>query len=299
MTTATQRAAALVLAGRYLQGRQCPQGGFCFYRSEYVNEPNLADTFHAVSALRLLGIAPLRPDLLHDYLRGIEPSAQPWDLFHLTGTLRVLDPGYAPRGATRDRIAGLRIGPAPECRSVHLSGWLARARVIALLQRDCGVAFDRDRLARAVVALMHDGGFGAGPNLFDTGQAIDVLQACGATPDLPGLASFVDRLQTAFFAFRGTVDSCMGRLHLVWAGTRCCRALGLPLHFGGDALDFTLACQTGGGGFADAPDALPDIVQTHRAIELLTALLPRAVDAEVASAPTRALRRRAHEACHG
>jgi hypothetical protein len=41
-------------ACRYLLGRQSPTGGFCFYRSEYLDEANLFDTWHAVAALALL-----------------------------------------------------------------------------------------------------------------------------------------------------------------------------------------------------------------------------------------------------
>lgn len=44
---------ALMRASKYLLGRQSSNGGFCFYRSKYVDEPNLFDTYHAVSCADL------------------------------------------------------------------------------------------------------------------------------------------------------------------------------------------------------------------------------------------------------
>ena len=43
-------------AVRYLAARQSPGGAFCFYRTDRVDEPNLADTYHALRALALLGV---------------------------------------------------------------------------------------------------------------------------------------------------------------------------------------------------------------------------------------------------
>lgn len=39
----------------YLLGRESPSGGFCFYRTDYLDEPSLFDTWHATAALGLLG----------------------------------------------------------------------------------------------------------------------------------------------------------------------------------------------------------------------------------------------------
>lgn len=39
----------------YVIGRQCRDGGFCFYRSDYIEESNLYDTGFALATLRVLG----------------------------------------------------------------------------------------------------------------------------------------------------------------------------------------------------------------------------------------------------
>lgn len=284
MTPRSTVATACRRAGHYLLGRQCPQGGFCFYRSEFVNEPNLADTYHAVRALALLGLQGEWRDGVREYLSGIAPSAQPWDLYHLAGAWRTIDADWTPDGALRANIAGLQIGSAPSARSVHLAGWLERTRLVLRLQRDVGLAFDRAAIARTVIARHHDGGFGAGPNLIDTWIALDVLRLCGAGPGPDGVADFVDCLQVPTFAFQATPASCIGRLELVWAGVNCCRALGVVVRYRHDALEFALNCQTQGGGFANAPDALPDIVLTHRALQIMRMLSPRSEAAAGTSA---------------
>ena len=50
--------AALARARAYLLGRQCANGGFSFYRGEYLEEPNTHDTWHALAAMRMLGTPP-------------------------------------------------------------------------------------------------------------------------------------------------------------------------------------------------------------------------------------------------
>ncbi|MDD4932462.1 MAG: hypothetical protein PHO89_03240 [Methylacidiphilaceae bacterium] len=48
----------------YVTGQQCRDGGFCFYRSDYIEESNLYDTGFALATLRVLGVtAPRRGEL--------------------------------------------------------------------------------------------------------------------------------------------------------------------------------------------------------------------------------------------
>lgn len=62
-------AVATAKARSYLLGRQSDNGGFCFYRSEHIDEPNLHDTYHAVmAALALLGADVPRVDALARFL---------------------------------------------------------------------------------------------------------------------------------------------------------------------------------------------------------------------------------------
>lgn len=272
MTTRPAETAALQRAGTYLRGRQCPQGGFCFYRTEYVNEPNLADTYHAVAALaRLDGSLP-HLDRLRSFLLGFAHAEQPANLFHLTATARLLDPHYVPDDRTRARIAALSVSPAPPPASTRLGGWLVRTRHIVRVQRTFGLLPDPTAIAAQVEGLAHDGGFGPGPNLVDTCHAIEILAACGIRSERPAVSAFVDSLQSEACGFTITRNSWSPRLGVVHAGVRSCRLLGLRIRHPAHVRDFVLACQTAHGGFAGAPDALPDIELTHAAVDVLLAL---------------------------
>ena len=175
---------------------------------------------------------------------------------------------------TQARIDALRISPAPRRDSTRLTAWLGRTRLVVLLKQDFGSSFDAERAAARLGRLLHRGGFGPGPNLVDTRLAVEILRRCGAPVALQGTREFVDRVQVRGCGFAMTAASWTARLHVVAAGVACCRELGLPIRYARDALEFTLACQAAGGGFADAPGALPDIALTHAAIETLLALSP-------------------------
>ena len=43
-------APALRRAVEYLDSRRCRDGGYCFYRTDYVEEPSVHDTYHALAA---------------------------------------------------------------------------------------------------------------------------------------------------------------------------------------------------------------------------------------------------------
>lgn len=261
--------AACSRAAEYLLSRQSAGGGFCFYRSEHVDEPNLSDTFHALAALRLLGCeVPMRDQQLA-FIRRVAPTKQPADLLHLADIARLLNPTDAVYDATRRHVRALIVSPAPPRDSAASSSWLTRTRVIAILQRRFDAFADAGSVRSSVESLMQDGGFGAGPNLVDTWKAVEILAACGGPLRLPGLLEFVDRLQVAALGFTMTTTSLMGRLEIVAAGVSCSRTLGLPLRYADDALRFVLACQTDRGGFADAPGALPDVGLTYQALATL------------------------------
>ncbi|HEU0202737.1 MAG TPA: hypothetical protein VFR86_20180 [Burkholderiaceae bacterium] len=177
---------------------------------------------------------------------------------------------------TRRRIRAVAIPLPPPSDSVALSAWLRRSALVAKLKQRFAPGADSATLARLVTFLLHDGGFGAGPNLIDTWAAIDILQTCGAPLRLPGLSQFVDRLQISHPLFDTTSTAGSARGDVLWAGVGACRALGVPIRYALDACEFVLACQSAHGGFANAPQELPDIESTYRAIEILLELKPAA-----------------------
>lgn len=263
---------ACTRAAEYVLARQCPDGGFCFYRTQDLNEPNLADTYHALSVLRLLGREVPRCEQVLSFSSGFPGRSQPDDLYHLTG-IALLTQAEAPvLSAYREPSMALSLAPPPHRQSTEASAWLTRARTVVLLKRRLGVLAHSQGLCPIIVSLMHDGGFGPGPNLLDTLSAIEILAAHDVPLAMPGLARFIDELQHPSCTFTMTRTSRMERLELVAAGVACCRVLKTPVRYATEALRFILACQTQHGGFAAAPDALPDIVLTHQAVATLLAL---------------------------
>lgn len=86
LTLALQRASA------YLLGKQSPQGGFCFYRGYYLEEPNLADTWHGLAVLRNLLHAELPQWKRHaEFVVSQTVEPQPFALYCRVRSLRALD----------------------------------------------------------------------------------------------------------------------------------------------------------------------------------------------------------------
>lgn len=272
MTAIRVPAQTLARARAYLLGRQCADGGFSFYRSEYQEEPNAHDTWHALAALRLLGTpTPRRGDLAR-YVAGQPVSEQPYALHFRVRSLSLLD-SPDPEPATVRATAAALAAPAPDL------DWpgdpadaLHRLRLVLWLKRHFGLAFSAQDTARTLLAREHpEGGFGDLPNLLATRQALGVLALCGEEPSAQ-TGAFVGCLATPGFGFRLTTDALATSLETTCAGVACCRRLHMLIAHPDDALAFILDCQTGDGGFARAPGALPDIGLTHLALAGLTAL---------------------------
>lgn len=274
--------AAAHRAEQYLRSRQSPDGGFCFYRWGGVEEPSLADTWHAVASFALLGVTvPRRDDVVtfvrHFSLTGLD------DLYHATRTLSLLAARANTDATSRADIAGLDASVMLANDGVSVAGRLEHALRIAELQR-AGAVLNRPAvIADAVVALRCEGGWGEKANLEDTWLALALLALCGADAGRESTRDFVDDLQVASFGFTATRDSSYATLDVLHAGIRACSSLGIPLRYGDDAIDFVLACQSAAGGFARTADALPNLALTHRGLLALAAagILPTPVAGRV------------------
>ena len=255
----------------YLRARESPDGGFCFYRSQFVDEPNLLDTYHAVSALRLAGACPQYPEALLGYL-DTAPDYGVSYLYYQAFALEALGQADRLSPGRRGAIADLRIGPPDLTSAVGLSAWLQDARQAVLLKTRFTVPFD-PAPAMALLDQARSGGvFGQKPNLLDSYLGLDALAALGHRHPSTEILCFVDALQTPTFGFCFGPHAAMPRLDVLHAGVKCCSLLGLPVRYPGAALKFALACQTGDGSFARAPFALPDIEMTHLALEVICGL---------------------------
>lgn len=263
---------ALKRARDYLLGRQCADGGFSFYRSEYLEEPNLYDTWHALAALRLLGVqAPGEAEVFR-FICGQPFPEHPYALYFRVRSLLLLERADPMQAEVREAVAALavpvdRLAPASD-----FADALYHMRLVLWLKRHFALDVPAAAIAQALLAGEDaNGGFGLVPNLLDTREAIAVLEQCGHGPS-PRTAGFVRRLAVPGLGFGLTESSLAPSLETTCAGIDCCSRLGLAVPHAEGALRFILACQAGDGGFARAPDALPGIDLTHLALSGLDAL---------------------------
>lgn len=256
-----------VPAIRYLQERQSPGGGFCFYRSAYLDEPNISDTYHAVRALSFLGARLENVEQVGEFARSFLDSGQPLARYFAAWVLKCLKL-FRPGKQWLDEIAHWPISEPPGKNSPQLTAWLEHTRFVIRLKSlfDAGHGFSH--LGLSLRALEQpEGGFGNRPNLWDTWLALDILGCCGpGCHELLCTRQFVERLQVPVIGFALTEGSRTGNLDVLFAGLRCCRALTIPIRFSSAVLSLVSACQTGRGGFARAPGASPNIEFTYKAV---------------------------------
>jgi hypothetical protein len=256
-------------ARAYLLERQSPGGGFCFYRGYYLEEPSLADTWHGVGAWRLLTRERLPGHARHvAFIRGLPVEPQPFALCYRVRGLQALGAADFHEAEVRAAIAALSLR-LPAMDGTDLQSPLRRLAYGLWLRRHAGLPRDEAALAHALrEAEDPDGGYGHPPNLHDTAEALAVLAACGERAG-PRTAAFVRRLAVRGFGFQLTAHSLSPSLETTCAGVACCARLGIPVDHADDAIDFIAGCQTGSGGFALRPEALPDLAWTYLALRTL------------------------------
>lgn len=254
----------------YLAGRQSPSGGFCFYRSQHTDHPNIADTGCAVRSFALLGLEIPHAECVRSFLAGLGSSHQPECLFHLATALHVLKVDSLP-DTLSVLIRRLGFGAVPG-RQYQQTGWLERTRFLVHLKMMLDEPDDVSVIAKYVQGLAVRGGFGTTPNIWDTWLALDIMRLAGEIMIPDETAEFVDSLQCKPSGFTLRPDSQMSMLNPLFAGVQCCHLLDLPFRYPIEGLEFALACQVGSGGFAASPGALPDLELTERALSTIERL---------------------------
>src|SRR5512144_1089931 len=77
--------AALERAAEYITSRQCRNGGFCYYRYADLEEPNLHDTYYAVTAYELLQRGVSYPERVLEYLRSMQTVGRQSSYLYYSG----------------------------------------------------------------------------------------------------------------------------------------------------------------------------------------------------------------------
>jgi hypothetical protein len=264
---------AVARAEGYIRSRQSDNGGFCFYRTDYVDEPNLHDTYYAVAALKLLGAEVARKDRLVQFVDGFPL----WGLNYLYHYAFTLDLLGQDRIIDKDRLArihSLTIAAPQALRSGQTRAWLEDALMTLQLRRRFAEIAEYPEVAHLINSLNRGGGYGAKPNLWDTYLSLSILEALGKYQPKEETLRFVEEQQVPSLGFALSEDSLMANLEVLHAGVKCCALLGVPVKYGADVLAAVMCCQASDGGFARAPTALPDLKLTYRGLKVIALVAP-------------------------
>ncbi|HUN25833.1 MAG TPA: prenyltransferase/squalene oxidase repeat-containing protein [Steroidobacteraceae bacterium] len=266
---------AVERAAAYIAGRQSPSGGFCFYRYGGVEEPSLGDTYYAVATLRLFGLEVPNARRTMEFVGKARIFGLTY-LYFCAFTFDHLGLGARVSEDVCKQIAALTIDLPQASRSIDRSGWLESVRkTIRVQHRFAPQASDRyAHVAQFMRDLFRDGSFGVRRDLWETYLAVSIAALLGLEA-MEDTASFVDSLQQPPLGFMMTPSSIVGSLDVAYAGVRCCELLKLPVRRGEEVIEFILACQSTDGGFAHAPQALPNLEFTYRALMTLARLAPQ------------------------
>jgi hypothetical protein len=270
---AEQAAEAIAPAMRYVLNRRTAGGGFCFYRCEHLEEPNLQDTYYAVTALTLLSGCRRHAEVAIEFLTAFD-ATEPNALYYAVFALDLLGQGVLVEQRYAARVREWPLPSVPDSTDAVTSGWLeSTLKLLRLKQRFAELNAARE-LERFIASLCYDGGYGAKPNLVDTCLCLRILDLLAVRANKDATRAFLDRLQIPVLGFTATGDSMLTSLEVIDAGIRCCSMLNTPVRHAADALAFTLACQSVDGGFARTGGALPDLEQTSRALRIVHVLQP-------------------------
>ncbi len=174
---------ALQHARDYLLEKQSPGGGFCFYRGYFLEEPNLADTWHGVDALTdLLGVTLSQRKDHADFVIGRPVEPQPFLLYYRIRCLLVLQTSDPAADEVAQAVEALHLSLPDPPRPQQLGAALQQLHCVLWLRKYLGMHTADEHLAQEVLSMANeDGGYGDPSNLLDTADAIALLELCGAT----------------------------------------------------------------------------------------------------------------------
>ncbi|GAB2583087.1 hypothetical protein GCM10027066_25690 [Dyella jejuensis] len=262
-------ASALARAQAYVLEKQSPNGGFCFYRGYYLEEPSLADTWHGLAALSTLGAVPWQGDSHAAFVIAQPVEPQPFALYYRVRALGVLGVADPMAADVRWAIGSLQIRRHDPAVHASLTLSLQRLRCTLWLKQHFEMPFEVDEIIQALLNCEGEkGGYGTPPNVLDTEAAIGVLKLCNR-PIASRTMDFVRVMAEPNFGFRLTAGALSPNLETTCAGVISCSRMDMPVPYAQAATAFILSCQTGNGGFGRSADALPDLALTHMALTTL------------------------------
>ncbi|MDD2675902.1 MAG: hypothetical protein PHP75_00310 [Methylacidiphilaceae bacterium] len=266
----------------YVVGRQCRDGGFCFYRSDYIEESNLYDTGFALATLRVLGrMPPRRGELESWFAAQRDPlcrNASLAALWSYERGVRLL--GLKPAREIRETVVRCIATVVPLPSREELKSWDASALLRDLFQMAKLSAWScspppapwRQRLSALLEALR--GESGAFPkdheNLVDSAKALFVARLFQIPIEEPPLLRFA-RHQLACSDVSGSWSTESASLEAVRSGLELLAAFSQrPEEQRRRNLASQIeACQVASGGFGRRIGAIPTLEDSYHGAKAL------------------------------
>ena len=263
-------------ATSYIRERRCKDGGYCFYRLE---EPNAKDTYHAVSALRLMGV-PLDDPSTESYLLEVQRPDGSYDnmysAYHSVMALSTMGrtPERDPMPFVRTHLRSHRPEGVP-VEVVSAFGSLYMAMGLCHHLGDLPQPSTREEIVRFVAGLRcGDGGFGRPePTLIETREALEMLAWLGKPLGTIESERLIRAFEDPGFGFVNVPGTSPAFLEHVHSGIVACHAHALRPRHTEACATFIIKCRRSNGGFSrSAADGIPTLEDTHLAVESLSLL---------------------------
>jgi hypothetical protein len=266
------------LAANYLAGRQCPDGGFCYYRSWGIDESNPADTFAAIQSFALLNRNVTKSNTVIGWLHGFQTEDGGFPSFNI---------GFF----TLASLLWLDVSPR-----VDPTNWLSMQSQRISQPRDTLQSFDEGSLceiarflfmcglyAVAIDARMREvieaqvlpalpGKYQRGDlNLITIYLASLTLSLAGKSFELAHVADYLLRCADQNYGFISVPGSTATSMTTVAAGVSLSLLLRIDMPPGLQSalMTFVSSCQSGVGGFGRLPGAVPTLQDTRSALYVL------------------------------
>ncbi|MGE0072254.1 MAG: prenyltransferase/squalene oxidase repeat-containing protein [Thiomonas sp.] len=276
-TTAAVRCVDASAAAAYILGRQCPQGGFSFYRTPQwgVEEPNALDTFAAVAALRLLGLEVPQPQRITLWLSALQREDGSWpslpiawaccQALELFAQAPRVDPGSWLRALWIERLRAI------QTTGRDWRGTLVELhRLAQLMQRFApdALAERRQRLQQHLdAARTADGAWATpGADLESSGAAVELAGLAGLHLDRVALAAWWRRCEDPVLGLRLTPSAWLTSAAALSGGLAVARALGLSLRYADAVCQQIHLLQQPNGGCSARHQALVSLWDTWLAL---------------------------------
>ncbi len=264
-------------ARHYVLDRQCPQGGFSFYRTPEwgVEEPNALDTYAALASLRRLRTSPPNSGRIVDWLQDLQRTDGSW-------------PSLPIAWAAIEALALLRRTPRSDSRAWLQDIWASRVvafaggerdwrgtlgsllQVVELLRRlDPDVlSGGRDLLQTRFDCARTDGGAWATPgaDLETTGIAWRLARRAGLRVDRAALRAWWCRCEDPALGLRFAPHAWMTSVGALLGGLDVAQGLGVMPRYAGAICRQIGMLQHSGGGFGARHQALPSLWDTWQAL---------------------------------